>query len=54
MAGVLYGLSRNQPWRETLRWGIAAGAAAARLDGSAVGSLSLVKQLVSQVKINVC
>jgi fructose-1-phosphate kinase PfkB-like protein len=35
--------------REVLKWGVASGAAAASLDGTAVGSLQLIESLAKEV-----
>ncbi len=51
IAGSVWGLSHNLSWPLVLRWGVACGAAAASLDGTAMGSHSLVEQLVPQVQI---
>jgi 1-phosphofructokinase family hexose kinase len=50
-AGLVWSFSRGLPLEEALRWGAACGAATASLDGTAVGSLDLVKQLFSQTTI---
>ncbi len=51
VAGLVWGLSRDLPLPEVLRWSVASGAAAASLDGTAVGSYQLVESLVSKVGI---
>jgi 1-phosphofructokinase family hexose kinase len=51
LAGMVWGLVRQLPEKEALRWGVACGAAAARLDGTAVGSYSEVEGLVNAVQI---
>ena len=47
VGGLVWGLSQEMPLVEALRWGVACGAAAAGLSGTAVGSPNLVKQLVA-------
>ncbi|UCD38652.1 MAG: 1-phosphofructokinase [Fidelibacterota bacterium] len=51
IAGAVWGLSHDLAWPLVLRWGVACGAAAAGLDGTAMGSHSQVEQLVPQVQI---
>lgn len=51
IAGLVWGLSHNLHWPLALCWGVACGAAAASLDGTKMGSQSLVEQLVPQVQI---
>ncbi|NJD60576.1 MAG: 1-phosphofructokinase [Anaerolineales bacterium] len=50
LAGMIYGLSQQLPGEDTLRWGVACGAAAASLDGTAVGTLPLIETLLENVK----
>jgi 1-phosphofructokinase family hexose kinase len=51
VAGLVWGLCHRLSWPEILRWSMACGAAAASLEGTAVGSRALVEQLVGQVKV---
>jgi 1-phosphofructokinase family hexose kinase len=51
VAGLVWGLSHHLGWPESLRWSVACGAAAASLDGTAVGARPYVEQLAGQVKI---
>ncbi len=51
VAGLVWGLSRGLPLPDVLRWSMAAGAAAASLEGTAVGSYEHVASLVEQVTI---
>jgi 1-phosphofructokinase family hexose kinase len=51
VAGLVWGLSHHLNWPEILRWSAACGAATASLDGTAVGSKSLVQRLVGQVEV---
>lgn len=50
VAGLVWALSRDDSGPEALRWGVACGAAAASLEGTAMGPRSLVKTLVRQVQ----
>jgi 1-phosphofructokinase family hexose kinase len=50
LAGVVWALQKKAFGEDILRWGVACGAAAASLDGTAVGSLSLVESLVKFVR----
>jgi 1-phosphofructokinase family hexose kinase len=52
VAGLVWGLHHQLSWSEILRWSVACGAAAASLDGTAVGSKALVEQLTLQVNLN--
>ena len=52
MTGIIYGLSCNLSWSEILRWGVAFGTATASLEGTTIGSFTLAKQILSNVKIN--
>jgi 1-phosphofructokinase family hexose kinase len=49
LAGLVWALQKELGGRDVLMWGVACGAAAASLDGTAVGSLALVETLVKQV-----
>jgi fructose-1-phosphate kinase PfkB-like protein len=51
VGGVVWALSSGLSVNEALRWGVACGAASASLDGTAVGSISLVKKLYEQITI---
>ena len=51
VAGLVWALSRDYGGSEALRWGVACGAAAASLDGTAMGPRSLVETLAWQVRI---
>jgi 1-phosphofructokinase family hexose kinase len=51
MAGLVWGLSRGLPIEEALRWGVASGAAAASLDGTAFGTRSQVEVLERKVEL---
>ncbi len=51
VAGIVWGLSQHLPIQDCLRWGVACGAAAASLDGTAVGDYAYVAQLIHQIEI---
>ena len=51
LAGLVFGLARGLALPEALRWGVAAGAAAASLPGTAVGDRELVERLAAGVVI---
>lgn len=51
VAGLVWGLSQDLSLPDVLRWSVAAGAAAASLDGTAVGSYELIESLMEQVHI---
>jgi 1-phosphofructokinase family hexose kinase len=51
VAGLVWGLSQDLPLPDVLRWSVASGAAAASLDGTAVGSYTMVESLVPRVSI---
>ncbi len=51
VAGLVWGLSHDYSGPEVLRWGVACGAAAATLDGTAMGPRSLVESLARQVRL---
>jgi 1-phosphofructokinase family hexose kinase len=51
VAGLVWGLSHDLPLPDVLRWSVACGAAAASLDGTAVGSYTMVESLVQQVNV---
>lgn len=51
LAGLVWALQKNLNGKDVLRWGVACGAAAASLDGTAVGSFPLVESLTANVRI---
>ncbi len=51
VAGLVWGLSHGYSGPEVLRWGVACGAAAASLDGTAMGTRPLVQSLAQQVRL---
>lgn len=51
VAGLVLGLSRGLNLIESLRWGVACGAATASLSGTAVGSRALVEALLPHVTV---
>jgi 1-phosphofructokinase family hexose kinase len=51
VAGLVWGLSRGLPLEEALRWGVASGAAAASLDGTAFGTRGQVEELERKVEL---
>jgi 1-phosphofructokinase family hexose kinase len=51
VAGLVWGLSQDLDLRETLRWGIACGAATASMNGTAVGTRGLIEQLHARVVV---
>lgn len=51
VAGLIYAQSRGLSLVESLRWGVACGAATASLGGTAVGPRALVESLLSQVAV---
>jgi len=51
VGGLVWALARDIPLEEALSWGVASGAAAASLSGTDVGSLDLITELRSQVRI---
>jgi 1-phosphofructokinase family hexose kinase len=54
MTGIMYGLSCDLSWPEILRWGVACGTAAASTEGTTIGSFTVAKQILSNVKIDTC
>jgi 1-phosphofructokinase family hexose kinase len=52
VAGLVWGLSQDLRLPDVLRWSVACGAAAAGLDGTAVGSYTMVESLVPRVSIS--
>ena len=51
VGGLVWGLHKDLDLREALRWGVACGAAAASLSGTAVGNRELVEALLPQVEV---
>jgi 1-phosphofructokinase family hexose kinase len=51
VAGLVWGLNQGLELPEALRWSVASGAAAASLEGTAVGSRAMVESLAQQVSI---
>jgi fructose-1-phosphate kinase PfkB-like protein len=51
VAGLVWGLSQALPLPDALRWGVAGGAAAASLDGTAVGPYPMVESLAQEVEL---
>ena len=51
LAGMVWALQMNLTGNEVLKWGVASGAAAASLDGTAIGSRLLVETLAADVRI---
>ncbi len=51
LAGLVWGLSRGLPIEAALRWGVASGAAAASLDGTAFGTRAQMEDLERQVEL---
>ena len=51
VGGLVWALARGIPLNEALSWGVASGAAAASLSGTDVGSLTLITELRSQVRL---
>jgi 1-phosphofructokinase family hexose kinase len=51
LAGLVWGLHRGLPLDEALRWAVASGAAAASLDGTAVGTYAQVEELTRRVEL---
>jgi fructose-1-phosphate kinase PfkB-like protein len=49
LGGLVWGLAQGWSLRESLRWGLACGAASASLPGTVVGSRELVMSLLEQV-----
>jgi len=50
VGGLVWALDQNHDLLEAVRWGVACGAAAASLSGTAVGNYGLVEKLHSKVK----
>lgn len=53
LAGIVAGLVKGQTNTETIRFGVACGAAAASLDGTNLGSKEMVEKLSEYVSITV-
>ena len=51
VGGLVRGLAEGLPLAEALRWGVACGAAAASMSGTAVGSPEVVERLLAQVRL---
>jgi 1-phosphofructokinase family hexose kinase len=51
VGGLVWALAQGIPLNEALSWGVASGAAAASLSGTDVGSLTLITEIRSQVRI---
>jgi 1-phosphofructokinase family hexose kinase len=51
VAGLVWGLSQGYPPAETLRWGVACGAATAAHAGTAVGTYAEVAEIARQIEI---
>jgi len=51
LAGLVLALLRKYDGADVLRWGVACGAAAASLDGTAVGSRKMVESLLASVQV---
>jgi 1-phosphofructokinase family hexose kinase len=51
VAGLVWGLSRGLAMEEAVRWGVASGAAAASLDGTAFGGRDRVEELERKVEV---
>jgi 1-phosphofructokinase family hexose kinase len=51
LAGMIWAFQMGITGREVLKWGVASGAAAASLDGTAVGSLQLIESLANGVQL---
>ena len=51
VGGLVWALAQDIPLNEALSWGVASGAAAASLSGTDVGSLTLITELRSQVRL---
>lgn len=51
VAGLLWGLYHGYSQAEVLRWGVACGAAAAGLDGTAMGTREQVESMVAPVLV---
>ena len=52
LAGILFALTQGMPLAEVARWGVAAGTAAAMLEGVDVGSLADVQAMAARVAVS--
>ncbi len=53
LAGLVWAIQKGCSPGEVLRWGVACGATAASLDGTAVGSLEQVETIFQKVSVNI-
>jgi 1-phosphofructokinase family hexose kinase len=51
LAGLVWAIQKELEGGDVLKWGIACGAAAASLDGTEVGSYTLVESMVSAIRV---
>ena len=51
LAGMIWAFQKGMTGKEVLKWGVASGAAAASLDGTAVGSFQLTESLANKVQL---
>ena len=51
LAGMIWAFQMGMTGKEVLKWGVASGAAAASLDGTAVGSFQLTESLANKVQL---
>jgi 1-phosphofructokinase family hexose kinase len=51
LAGLVWAIQKGLEGCDILKWGMACGAAAASLDGTAVGSYTLVESLLSEIRV---
>ncbi len=51
VGGLVWALSRERPLLEAVRWGVACGAAAAALEGTAFGTRSQIEALLAQTRV---
>lgn len=51
VAGMLWALGQGKPADEALKWGLAAGAATALTDGSAIGDRATIERLLSEADV---
>ncbi len=49
VGGLVWALTRGEPLKEALAWGVASGAATASLSGTEVGSRALIEELKARV-----
>ena len=50
VGGLVWALTRGQPLKEALGWGVASGAATASLPGTEVGTRPLIEELFAQIQ----